>query len=811
MIHNMRLTRVLKVALLATVTICWTPFASGQEGYALSVETVVEHTEGSLAGMSTYRIYMNCANATDYVSSCSGDDANPLIFSSTSGEWYNNDYATGWNASGINPDLFSFFPDLVYDSFLTLGAEDNDEPSGEHPSGVWGDIDVSNQFDTNPGVNVVVNDSVGGAWYILFPGLEDSLSHPAFAGEDLRVLVAQFTTAGAISGQIQVQMFVEGDQSQEFRQLFTYSNIVNGCTDELACNYDPEANDDDGSCLYDDALGECGGDCDEDADADGICDDEDDCVGVLDACGVCNGPGAVLECGCEDIPEGDCDCDGNQLDALDVCGGLCALDEDGDGICDEEYIPGCTISFACNYNPEATLDDGSCDFLSCINFGCDDMDACNYDPEAEFNDGSCEYASFPYDCDNNCVNDEDGDGVCDEFELPGCTDPYACNYFPDATDDNGSCTYPEPLYDCDGVCVVDEDENGICDAYEDLPGCTDVQACNFNLLATIDDGSCLYLDALGVCGGTCASDVNDNGVCDDEDSEGCTDPLACNYVEAANLDDGSCTFAEDPYGCDGLCVNDEDSDGVCDELEVAGCMDELACNFMAEATDDDGSCVYPELYVDCDGNCLNDVNDNGLCDETETAGCLEEGACNFDPEATLDDGSCEYAPEFYNCDGSCVNDADGDGVCDELELGGCTDLDACNFDSEATDDDDSCEHPGDPCDDGDELTVNDVLTDDCGCEGEVPSSILEAAPASSWKLYPTPTQGILNLDIPASWHAGNSEMIITNTSGQEVRRELLMNQSQIDVSSLASGMYLLTIKAAGIPPSTQRFVVQKGR
>ena len=33
------------------------------------------------------------------------------------------------------------------------------------------------------------------------------------------------------------------------------------------------------------------------------------------------------------IPEGDCDCDGNQLDALGVCGGGCAAD--ADGICDD--------------------------------------------------------------------------------------------------------------------------------------------------------------------------------------------------------------------------------------------------------------------------------------------------------------------------------------------------------------------------------------------------------------------------------------------------------------------------------------------
>ena len=80
----------------------------------------------------------------------------------------------------------------------------------------------------------------------------------------------------------------------------------------------------------------CGGDCEVDVDADGICDDEDDCVGAYDECGICNGPGAIYECGCADIPEGDCDCDGNQLDALGVCGGDCEADDDADGICDDE-------------------------------------------------------------------------------------------------------------------------------------------------------------------------------------------------------------------------------------------------------------------------------------------------------------------------------------------------------------------------------------------------------------------------------------------------------------------------------------------
>ena len=59
----------------------------------------------------------------------------------------------------------------------------------------------------------------------------------------------------------------------------------------------------------------------------------------VDICGVCEGPGPIYSCGCEEMPEWACDCDGNQLDVLGVCGGGCLGDYDGDGVCDE-YVPG---------------------------------------------------------------------------------------------------------------------------------------------------------------------------------------------------------------------------------------------------------------------------------------------------------------------------------------------------------------------------------------------------------------------------------------------------------------------------------------
>ena len=69
----------------------------------------------------------------------------------------------------------------------------------------------------------------------------------------------------------------------------------------------------DGGSGLDTVSGDCVTieDC-EDVDADGICDDVDDCVGAYDECGVCNGDG---------IGDGACDCAGNVEDCAGVCGG----------------------------------------------------------------------------------------------------------------------------------------------------------------------------------------------------------------------------------------------------------------------------------------------------------------------------------------------------------------------------------------------------------------------------------------------------------------------------------------------------------
>ena len=45
-----------------------------------------------------------------------------------------------------------------------------------------------------------------------------------------------------------------------------------------------------------------------------------------------------------------------------------------------------------------------------------DSVACNYNPSATQNDGTCNYADLYYDCDGSCINDTDMDGECDEVD-----------------------------------------------------------------------------------------------------------------------------------------------------------------------------------------------------------------------------------------------------------------------------------------------------------------------------------------------------------------------------------------------------------
>ena len=81
---------------------------------------------------------------------------------------------------------------------------------------------------------------------------------------------------------------------------------------------------------------------------------------------------------------------------------------------------------------------------------------------------------------------------------------------------------------------------GLQNTEEPYPGCTDPSSCTYNSEANEDDGSCLYEDCAGECGGSAEPGVCG---CDDNDScLGCIDPIALNYDETAIIDDGSCEY-----------------------------------------------------------------------------------------------------------------------------------------------------------------------------------------------------------------------------------------------------------------------------
>mgnify|MGYP006123726391 CR=1 FL=1 len=88
-------------------------------------------------------------------------------------------------------------------------------------------------------------------------------------------------------------------------------------------------------------------------------------------------------------------------------------------------IEGCMDPNAMNYNPEATIDDGSCEYDIDI-YGCMDPMAINYNPEATIDDSSCEYEEIycPLCGEISCPYLTTG--VC-QFECPLCGDP-SCDY-----------------------------------------------------------------------------------------------------------------------------------------------------------------------------------------------------------------------------------------------------------------------------------------------------------------------------------------------------------------------------------------------
>ena len=121
--------------------------------------------------------------------------------------------------------------------------------------------------------------------------------------------------------------------------------------------------------------------------------------------------------------------------------------------------------------------------------------------------------------------------------------------------------------------------------------------------------------------------------------DGCTDPNSCNYDPMATCDDGSClpipTCNNDPCLGDIEIIDPNDlCSCIVDEPQALGCMDPMACNFDMDANCDDGSCLpTPTCNMD---PCLGDietVDPNDACScivvESQVFGCTAPGAVSY--------------------------------------------------------------------------------------------------------------------------------------------------------------------------------------
>ena len=105
-------------------------------------------------------------------------------------------------------------PDLEFDSWVTVGI-DGPASSGESDASLLPG-DWVNTFEE--GNSFLINDGVGSGWYILPPDAPNGV-----ADDDGRLLFAQLTTDGEISGSFRVQIFPNGDSENDNRVDFEFS------------------------------------------------------------------------------------------------------------------------------------------------------------------------------------------------------------------------------------------------------------------------------------------------------------------------------------------------------------------------------------------------------------------------------------------------------------------------------------------------------------------------------------------------------------------------------------------------------------
>ena len=444
---------------------------------------------------------------------------------------------------------------------------------------------------------------------------------------------------------------------------FVDASQVYGCTDSTAWNYDATATIDDGSCQYPcldnevtfemfDSWGDGWNGSTYDVSIGGV----SVATGGLTS-GSAGTDTLCLPTGCYDVTVGG----GSFLNEVSFNFGTLVGSPVGSytgvsiGGASCGPILGCTDSTATNYDPTATVDDGSCTYCTGT-FANINVGGGSYLSEVSWtllnsSGGIVLTGGAPFSLDT-CLADDcytvdmldsygDGwngstfnlDGVAlggllsgsagsftfstgsASCAITGCTDMLASNYDPTATVDDGSCTYPclDNVVVFNGYDSWGDGWNG--GTYDVTSNGTSVASGGLTSGSSFADTLCLptgcydvtvgggfydneisfdFASLVGSAAGT-YTDISVGGaICGVVVVNGCTDSTALNYDPTATVDDGSCVYC------------------------VYGCTDSTAVNYAALATCDDGSCIA-SVY-----------------------GCTDATACNYYAGANVDDGSCEW-------------------------------------------------------------------------------------------------------------------------------------------------------------------------
>lgn len=166
----------------------------------------------------------------------------------------------------------------------------------------------------------------------------------------------------------------------------------------------------------------------------------------------------------------------------------------GESLFTNENCSGCTDPNASNFNPLATIDDGSCIFGIT---GCMDPLATNYDPNATIPDNSsCVYACTELEITNISVADSGAITVSFLNITPSYTLTWVNNDTGATITTEDTTTGPDLV---DGVYTVTvTDGNGCTDVYilgvntTIVYGCMDIYADNYNQAANSPDNNCTY-------------------------------------------------------------------------------------------------------------------------------------------------------------------------------------------------------------------------------------------------------------------------------------------------------------------------------